>query len=341
MPTQTEAVHKAFKSIFISLLLACPAESYPGPPINLDNLIAEASLITIGEITSVKEVGKTTVALEDRDVSAEEMVAELRVDQVLKGATGNISSLQVHYDVTDEFVGRRSVAPLSYRMFFLVQSSEGLKLASPYYPSAVAVRGTKIEEGTASERVMSELGAVLKSETTPLPERQEAVFVLSTSRSPAAVEALRQGANTNDVSLRLAVSAALLKNNDISTLQFAEDALLKPSPSYSPELLHNLSSAIYWVKDEHAVPALTRLLRTGSNETRRSAAAALMRIGSRLSIDAFLSAVNDSDFQVRYYSVVALAEITGQMDWRPNTDDFNSDQNKYLDHWREWSKSRN
>jgi HEAT repeat protein len=339
-----KTVEQILSALFIALLVAYPVGAYPGPAVNLDNLIAEASLIAVGQIVSVEEVGKTTVALEDRNVQALEMVAELRVDQVLKGTIdGPSSSLRLHYAIPDVFVGWRSIAPLSYRMFFLVESPGGFKLVSPYYPSAVAIQGAKIQHGTASERVMDELGAVLESTTTPVEERREAVFALSISKSPAAIRALKRVAEVKDVTLRLSVAAALIEKNDISTLEFAEDALLKPDPALPPHLylLHNLSSAISeGLRDERAVHSLTKLVHADSAETRRAAASALMHVGSTSCIDPLLSALNDPDLDVRYYSVVGLAEITAQTDWRPNMDDFTSDQQRYLNHWKDWAKNR-
>jgi hypothetical protein len=36
----------------------------------------------------------------------------------------------------------------------------------------------------------------------------------------------------------------------------------------------------------------------------------------------------------RYYTVVGLAQITGESDWRPTMEQFRTNENKYLDHWR-------
>jgi hypothetical protein len=326
----------------VTLLLAHSVESWPVPGLDIDRLTADASLIAVGQLTSVQEVGKTTVQLGNRTFTARAMVAELHVDQVLKGTTERpSSSVSFHLVVPDEFIGWHSVTPLSYRVFFLAESSRELTLASPYYPSVVAIPGAEMQGGTPIERVIDQLGAVLESTQTPVQERREAVFALSSTTSPAAIHALRRAAEVKDLTLRLSVAAALLEHNDISTLQLAEDTLLKPDPTLSPDLLHNLSSAIFvGVKDERAVPSLTRLLHASSIETRRAAASALMHTGSSPCIDPLLSALNDPDLDVRYYSVVGLAEITGQTDWRPNMDDFVSDQQRYLNHWKDWAKNR-
>jgi len=308
----------------------------------LDKLTADASLVAVGQITSVREVGRTTVQLGNLTAPAQAMVAELHVDHVLKGtAEGSSSSVSFHFVVPDEFIGWQSVTLLSYRVFFLAESSGELRLANPYYPSVVAIPGAKMQGGTAIERVIDQLGAVLESTQTPVQERREAVFALSSTKSPAAIHALRRATEVKDIALRLSVAAALLEHNDLSTLKFAEDTLLKPDPTLSPDILHNLSYGIFvGVKDEQAVPSLARLLHASSIETRRAAASALMHTGSSPCIDPLLSTLNDPDLEVRYYSVVGLAEITGQTDWRPNMDDFVSDQQRYLNHWKDWAKNR-
>jgi HEAT repeat protein len=326
----------------IILLCIQPGEATLVPTLDLDRLTADATLIVVGQIMSVQEMEKTTVPFGNRAVAARAMVAELRVDQVLKGITDDsASSLKLHFTLPDEFIGWRSVPTLSYRIFFLKESAGQLELASPYYPSFVAIPGVTFQGNTATERVVAELGAVLESTEASLQEKQEAIYALDSSKDPTVVPLLRRSAEVKDATLRLSAAAALLGRNDISTLPFAVDALLKPSSSNPADLLHNLSAAIFLgVRDDRAVPELMRLLRAPGAETRRAGAAALMRTGTKSCIDPLLSAISDSDVQVRYYSAVGLAEITGQMDWRPNMDDFTSNERKYLQHWSEWAQSR-
>lgn len=336
------ATRRCFALILLSLLFVNSTRPWPSPALSLDKLTADASLVAVGQITLVQEVEKTSIHLADRTFTARAMVAELHVDEVLKGnSEGTPSSLRFHFVVPDEFIGWRSITPLSYRVFFLTESSGELKIADPYFPSVIALPGTETRPGTAIERVIGQLSAVLESAKAPFQDRQEAVFTLRSSTNPAAVQALRRVVTVQDVTLRLSVAAALLEHNDISTLPFSEDSLLNPDPRVPVYLLRNLSYAISeGIKDERAVPALTRLLHAADAETRRAAASALMHIGSSSCIDPLLSAIGDSDRDVQYYSVVGLAEITGQTEWRPNMDDFMADQKKYINHWREWSRTR-
>jgi hypothetical protein len=326
----------------LMLFLGPSVSPWPVPALDLDELTANATLIAVGEIRVVRETEKTTVQVGNRMIAARSMLATLRVDRTLKGSVEG-PFLDFRFVVPDEFIGWRSVTPQSYRVFFLVTSPDGAKVSDPFYPSVVAEPAAETGMGTAIDRVIDELGAVVSSQRASDEQKREAVFELSSSKRSAAVNALKPAAEAKDPILRLTVSAALLGHNDISTLPFAENALLRPDPRLPPQLylLHNLSSAISaGVTDEHAVPAMARLLRATSTETRRAAASALLHIGSTSCIDPLLLAIDDADAMVQYYGVVALAEITGQTDWRPNMDDFKSDPDKYLKHWHEWAQTR-
>lgn len=141
--------------------------------------------------------------------------------------------------------------------------------------------------------------------------------------------------------LRLSVASALLARNDTAGLAIAVDVLLAPRPLVPDHILHNLTYAISeGVQAEEAIPALTRLLGAADPRTRRAATAALRRTGSYAALTPLLSALRDSDLEVRYYAVVGLAEITGQLDWRPNMDAFESDQSRYLSYWLKWGRQQ-
>lgn len=325
---------------FIILLFSVLARSRPGPILDVDELTKKADLIVVGQVTSVREIGKEVFQTENERVPVRIMLGELRVDRVLKG-TSDASSLRFRFLRPETFIGWRGVQPHSYRVFFLKVSGGDLEFFSPYYPSLVAVPGVPAEGSSAVERVVGQLGAVLLSPITSTDQKQEAIYALSRTKSPLATELLRSGLQEKDVLVKVSVTGALLERNEISGLHLAEKALLNPRPDIPRYLLHNLSYGIAeGVKDEKAIPSLTTLLNASTPEVRRAAASALWHTGSRSAIDPLLSALGDSDLEVRYYSVVGLAEITGQSEWRPNMDDFLSDQQRYLNHWRDWARNR-
>ncbi len=168
-----------------------------------------------------------------------------------------------------------------------------------------------------------------------------AVYFLSTSRSEASLKELHSALDNPDQELRVRAAGALLQRNDISALPLAVDALLHGFPGASEEAIHNLLYAIAGgLSNEKSVPMVVELLKSPDPQIRRATASALRRTGSEKAISALSSLLGDSDLETRYYAVVGLAEITGQTDWRPNMDDFASDQQRYLNHWRDWARSR-
>jgi HEAT repeat protein len=85
---------------------------------------------------------------------------------------------------------------------------------------------------------------------------------------------------------------------------------------------------------------LVRLLKSPSAEIRSAAAEGLWRTRSQEAVVPLLSMLVDPDAKVRYFSVVGLAEITGQLEWRPNPDDFAASGKNYVQHWIEWGRNR-
>jgi HEAT repeat protein len=121
----------------------------------------------------------------------------------------------------------------------------------------------------------------------------------------------------------------------------AVDALLHGASNVSDNVTRNLYYAIAeGLKDPDAVPELKQLLGSNDAEIRRAAASALRKTHSSEAIRPLISALDDPDFDVRFYSVVGLAETTGHLDWQPNIDDFRADEGKYLNHWKEWARSQ-
>ncbi len=162
---------------------------------------------------------------------------------------------------------------------------------------------------------------------------------MSRSRVKEATDLLQRVFNQTDSVAKIEVAAALLERNDVTSLDVAVDALLRPR-GVPPYLLHNLSYAIAeGLKDERAIPALGRLLASRQPEIRRSAVSALWHTGSSSAIPLLSASLWDSDLEARYYAVVGLAEITSQDDWRPLMDDFKANQSRYLVYWRDWARA--
>lgn len=324
----------------IALSYAASVGAVVAPGLDIDTLTADSTLIVVGQVTSVQNLGRTIIQAGIISSPANAMLATLRVDRVLKGQVTGPTPPAFHFAVPDEMVGWGWVTSSSYGIFFLVDDHGELKLTSPYHPSLVATPEATIQEGTSIERVIGELGAVLESSTPSIQQKREAVYELSRSTDPAVVAVLRPFASINDMTLRLPVNAVLLEHGDLSTLQFAQDSLLNPDPKIAQAAADNFTYAIFMdVKDERAIPALTKLLGVSNIGVRRAAASALMHTGSNSAIKPLLSVLDDSDFQVRFYGIEGLAQITGQTEWGTYMGEFKSNEAKYLNHWKDWAEA--
>jgi len=197
------------------------------------------------------------------------------------------------------------------------------------------------EGGALLDRLAACVGAVIESTETSPDQKRQAIFVLGETPGATSALLLQSASRLYEPTLRLGAVAAMLLRNDISGLQLAAEALLLPAEGPPSETTQNLLSGIsVGVKNPLAVPTLATLLRQGNDPVRRAAASALVHTASQSAIDALAQALDDGDYQVRYYAVVGLADITGQRDWRPNTDDFRDREASYLSYWKEWRRAR-
>jgi len=324
------------------MVLACTFSlSIPIPALDLDDLTKNSDMIVSGEVLSLQEAGSTTIRVNSSEIRSHILAGRIHVARVLKGETRS-PELSFQFYAPEVFVGWRSAELHTFAVFFFRARPTGnFEFTSPYHPFALAIPGTSVAGSTPIDRVIAEIDGAVASPTTSVEQKLTALFFLSRSRSAASNAALRSVLQYAEPRLRLTAAAALLERNDISGLALAAEALLHGSPGMSEVISHNLAYAIgEGVKDPKAIPALTKLLNSRDPELRRAAASALMRTQSSEAIGPLLAALGDSDFDVRYYSVVGLAEITGQTDWRPNREAFLADQETYLRHWRGWGQNR-
>ncbi len=332
----------------LALVLLCighPASSAGIPTLNLTELIDSADMIIVGRVREIREVASGTVEIDQIRLPAKVLGGNIIVTATLRGDAGlEKVPLQFSLPITPGGdIGYRGIPNESYRLIFLKRSGQNFDFANPYYPSFPAVAGTPVQGDGTVDQVVNQLAATIQSPQVSSGEKMELLFALRGSNSPILVKALRKALTTSDKVLQLSIAAALLERNDLSALAIGKDALVHPDPNVPGYLLVNLSSAISaGLTDEHAVPQLALILKNAPEAFgRRSAASALRNTASRTALAPLSTALNDPDFEVRYYGVIGLAEITGQNDWRPLLEEFQNSQQKYLSHWREWVQVQN
>lgn len=333
------AIPKLWQLVGVACVLSLAANSSPVPALNLADLIGGADLIVAGSVVSVKELGAAEAEVDGRSQRVHLMTGTVRIAKVLKG-NPRTQDIKLHWILPEESNGYAGIPEGTYRLIFLRSGSGSTyQVASVHYPTLVAAPETQIRGTTVLDRVIDQVAAVVRSTATHPEDRVEAINVLSTIESATVVSILQHALQDQDTSVQLGAAAALLERNDISALPVVEATLLSPAANLPQYLRHNLLYGISeGVKDEKAIPMLSRLMSLSDVETRRSAASALRHTLSRQAIAPLLDALSDPDFEVRYYAATGLAEITGQSDWRPLMEDFKANEQKYLTHWKNLAK---
>jgi HEAT repeat protein len=185
-------------------------------------------------------------------------------------------------------------------------------------------------------RVIDVIGAVIGSADAPTDQKLEALHVLSLTRHPSAVTAVRVAMKDSDPTVRLGAAVALLNANDAGALREIEETLNRPG-RLPIDLVRNLQAALsVGIRDPAAVPSLTRLLRAESVETRRAAVQALMNTRSASAIEPLRVALDDADFSVRYEAIRALARMTEQPDRLPSRESFRANEELFIRYWKDW-----
>ena len=241
-----------------------PAKGIPVPGINLPALTHGAHLIVVGQVTTVREEGRTRIDRQGRQsIPARRMLATLVVDRVLKGQAEG-ATISVGFLAPEIPLGYAEISETQFGMFFLRKAPQrGYVVLDPYYPFVVASHDVAVTEGTVLDRVVAEVAQVLFTPRASPNELKRAIKALDTANTEFSTAALQRAAgNRNlDMPFRLDAAAALLRRNDISMLEMVTDVLLNSSQYIVNGLLNKLAFALQdGVKDPQAVPALSRLL---------------------------------------------------------------------------------
>ena len=97
------------------------------------------------------------------------------------------------------------------------------------------------------------------------------------------------------------------------------------------------------IGDIQAAPILARLMKSPDPQIRLGASLALRHMDTKESVEALIGGLNDPEWEVRWTSVLGLAEIIGPKQgnsWHPDMNTFKAGEKKYLDHWNAWPASR-
>lgn len=318
-------------------------------PGNAAELTRQATLIVVGSVTNIQDLGTTAIPINGKPVEVLLELATVQVDRTLKGNYNNGNILVEFYQPKDVNIDLDELSTTQYGMFFLKENKQArYSLVDPHWSFIPGVSTAPARQTTDQDRVIAEIANVIRYSNIPINDRKYAINILQVmlqrSNIPAASAALMSIMSDRNSPLRFYAAVALLESNNISALNMVADAMLKKSPEITEDLCLALSDILNRsVTDSAAIPMLTQLLVVSNVEVRRGASNALRNTASKDAIEPLaLIALNDSDGIVRYNAVIGLSEITKQDEWGPSLREFQAkaNQQKYLDYWRKWVGAR-
>ena len=315
--------------------------SVPVPLLQVTELYQQSDIVVIGQVQTVSIIETTFINLSSARRHGKVMRATLLIDKLIKGDPQS-ASLSCEFFQPDDFLGFSPIPKGQYGMFFLKSSPSNIvSVTSPYYPYIIALPDHIETNESGLSRVAQELAIVLNSPKISLEQKMQAISAIETIDSPSVNILLKDAFKISNEQLEIGIASALLKRGDITVLEYAVINLLTPPQSIDRnQLLRLVLSIETGIHDPNSLPQLVRLLKMKEAQFRRPIAQAIRLTQSQSAIDPLSTLLEDTDLEIRYVAVIGLAEITGQYEWGPAQDLFQNNEQRYLDFWKEWSKSR-
>lgn len=331
---------------FVVLLAGMTCSSYAAgvPHFTIERVTEEATLIVVGDITEIKDLGAAQpLQFRGQWLQAEAYAADISVRRTIKGPISD--HITVSYSLPIVFNGYHRLQP-GTRMVFLSGQGKILGLADPYYTDFPAVPDAVDSETPSLDPAASVLGEMLRVLESPQVSTSEKYQILQVDYALPAngetVKALKRAliSSTNDPEFAEKVQGELIRSGDFSELPNIANLLLEGTATQSGRewLLYTIGNHI---KAPQAVPALRSLLRAPDDSLREAATQALWHINDRSTIDLLIKSLDDPDEKVRFYAVRGLSDLVNEVGWGgPSESEFHDHQQKYGAHWKEWAKSR-
>jgi len=313
-----------------------PTHGALGHAIDVAHLVEVSDIVLVGQATSVNDEGLLTIETPSGSIPGKRLLAAVSPDEFLKGSVEPPPLLLVEFLVPEAPSAMRGIPVGQYGIFFLQKGTSRYRISDPLYPFLPVVRNGRISSGPPLDRVIAKLGETLTFERSTEVEITSALDALATIQRDSATQTLRHALETTSGELQLRIARQLVAHNDITGLDLVEKALTHSAGS-SENVFLNLAGSLGGLKDPKAIPALKRLLETHDQHIIKGAAIALRQSRSADALEPLSLLLNNSDEQVRYYSVVGLGEITGQDEWTPAFNEFREHEAKYLSYWRSWA----
>ncbi len=317
------------------LTLALTLGAAPIPRFDLRIAFDRAEIVVIGRVSSVTVVGPNLVAIGQQQVQGRDKKAVVTVEEQLKGPVVP-QEVTVTYGLPDAPSGVADIVP-GTRLLFLNVAGAQYGVADRYYPSLPARRTTEGHAATALDRAAIAIASVVRDPDAAPAEKVVALSALEGAPYPSALNIIRTATSDANIVVQIGALVDLVEAGDASALQQTSLVLRRSHQNVPNYLLHNVTYAISVGRfDSASVDTLALLLTSQETETRRAAAQALWHMVDPAAKKSLASALADSDREVRYYAVRGLAALANQPEWEPSIPEFDGNEQRYLQHWKEW-----
>lgn len=332
------------KMAVVFMIVGAGRDASAIPPFSLEQSVEQSDVVVVGDVSDLRKLGDETLAYGGNSIPAARYNAKVEVVRVLKGAA--TGTLNVTYVLPNRFNGTIGIK-LGMRVVFLRAEHGQYTLANPYYPSLPAVRipNYAIDQSrlpqNAVQNVINEMSNVLMSDSASIEAKLETLYRSSAipMTDKTFLRALQKClAASTDPTLTVRTLGYLIMRNDADAVAAAANKIARGEVDASQKSILLDAIALHLTGKE-CVPEIVAMLRSHDDEVRIAAAEALWHIASLSATDTMLNALNDSNIQVRFYAVRALASATGDETWGPSEGEFQEHETKYLDHWRHWGQT--
>ena len=312
------------------------------PHLDIRELVRSADVVVIADVSEKLSTGTTDVlTIRGREFASWQYASHLIVKATLKGTCA--PEITVTYSLPLQFMGYVPLRP-GIRMVFLRRNRNIYMPTDPYYPDlpatdlATSTIYPSSDDAVVSTVVFHELANVIASPGAPTSAKLELLqkdYALPTS--DYFISALKEGiVHAENEQFKAYLQAQLISRGELGELPEVVDSLAQKALDAAGKyaLLYAIGNHI---RDARAVPILLPLLRSTDPQTRVAIAEALWHIADSHTMKPMLRALSDSERDVRYYAVRALADITGQQLWGPSIPEFQEHEAKYIQHWKQWA----
>ena len=320
---------------------AAPASSaagYPMPVLNVRYLADESAVIAKGRVLTVNELGTVKQQAQNGALAFQQMTATVKVDQVLKGTVpGGV--ITVEFSRNPDALAA-TLDQNDYALLFLAGTRNGAYTFADPQVGKMPITSRNVSLAGA-QTTEAKLEAVLfASLADPGREVARAALVqVANLGSVKSTQAIRNIATaSSDPDFQGLAYIALIRLGDYSLLDGAIRYAEQPAQNLEVQRRQaGIAAAIGDIRDESVLPKLNSLLSSSSVSLRRAAAKALRGISDPSSARFLVRALDDSDADVQYDAVMALAEISGASPANaPARDIFNQNPAEYLGYWKNW-----